>query len=135
MAENALYPSLSEDSWITSPERTADYLFSNFFVADYSQTYLYPGLISSLPWILQDTQGDISRAQTDIRQTLTTYFSHYFNNVDVSADEVPNEEEPSKVHISIYVKFTDSTGQERVLGKILRLNETIVEKIIAINNG
>lgn len=135
MAEKALYPSLSEDSWITSPERTADYLFSNFFVSDYSQTYMYPGLVSSLPWILQNNQGSISDSIREIRQTLSTYFSHYFESVEVNVDEVPNEEQPSKVHLSMYVKFLDNSGQERVLGKILRLNDTIVEKIIEINNG
>ena len=135
MAEKALYPSLSEDGWITSPERTADYLFSNFFVADYSQTYMYPGMIASLPWILQSTQGDTSEAMREIRRTLNAYFSHYFESVEVNVDEVPNEEQPSKVHLSLYVKFIDNSGQERVLGKILRLNDTIVEKIIEINNG
>lgn len=135
MAEKALYPSLSEDSWITSPDRTADYLFSNFFVADYSQTYMYPGMISSLPWILQSTQGSISEAIREIRRSLNAYFARYFESVEVNVEEVPNEEQPSKVHLSMYVKFLDNTGQERVLGKILRLNDTIVEKIIEINNG
>ncbi len=135
MAEKALYPSLSEDGWITSPERTADYLFSNFFVADYSQTYMYPGMIASLPWILQSTQGNISDAMREIRRTLSAYFAHYFESVEVNVDEVVNQEQPSKVHLSLYVKFIDNSGQERVLGKILRLNDTIVEKIIEINNG
>ena len=135
MADAILYPSLSEDGWVSSPEKTADYLMSTFLVSDYSQTYLYKGLVSSLPWILQDNQGNIARACTAVRDTLNTYFSRYFNNVVVEVNEVENTESPTKGQMSIYVKFADKTGKEHVLGKLLKLADSIVESIITINNG
>jgi hypothetical protein len=135
MAEKILYPALSEDAWVTSPEKTADYLLSCFIVSDYSQTYIYTGQVSSLPWILQNTQGNIGQACSDIQITLQTYFSRFFSNVVVEVEEVVNPENEAKQQISMYVKFTDNNGKEHVLGKLLRLSNTIVVSVIALNNG
>lgn len=135
MADAILYPSLSEDGWVTSPDKTADYLLSCFIVSDYSQTYSYTGNVASLPWILQETQGDMTQTIILTRNTLLTYFSRFFDNVNVDVTEVANILEPSKAQISIYVKFDDKAGNEHVLGKLLRLSKTIVESIVAINNG
>lgn len=135
MAEQTIYPSLSEDSWVTSPEKTADYLLSCFIVSDYSQTYMYTGQVSSLPWILQQTLGDTPQACVEIQRTLNTYFSRFFNNVVAEVQQVENRENPAKEQISIYVKFTDKTGKEHVLGKLLRMSNTIVESVVTINNG
>lgn len=128
-------PSLSEDGWVKSPEKIADYLLSHFFVADYSQTQMYVGNISSLPWILQKTRGDIQQTISLISSTLTTYFLRYFPDVALDVREVPNTESPSKAQISIYVNYTDETGTQHVLGKLLQYNDTIIDKIVTLSNG
>jgi hypothetical protein len=135
MAEQALFPSLSEDGWVTSPEKTADYLLSHFIVADASQSYVFSGNVSSLPKILQETQGDIMQTCIAVRQSLNDYFSRYFNNVVTEVSEIPNTQNPAKQQIGIYVKYTDTSGVEHVLGKELRMANSIVESVIAINNG
>lgn len=135
MAEAILFPSLSEDGWVQSPDKIADYMLSHFFVSDYSQTYNYKGQVSSLPWILQDTQGNITQACTAVRAALNTYFSRYFNSVVVEVRELPNPDSPTKGQITIYVNFTDAQGKVYVLGKLLQIADTIIEKIININNG
>lgn len=135
MAEQVLYPSLSESAWVTSPEKTADLLFSCFFVSDYSQTFRYIGEVSSLPWILQQAQGSISQICTDTQATLVKYFSRYFSNVVCEVTEIPNPENEAKQQISIYLKFTDSSGKEHNLGKLVRMSNTTIDSIVKINNG
>jgi hypothetical protein len=135
MAEQTLYPSLSEDGWVTSPERTADYLLASFIVADYSQTYMYPGMVSSLPWILQNNLGDTPRAAIEIQRALDTYFSRYFTNIVSDVKQVPNVENPAKEQLSIYLKFDDDTGKSHVLGRLLQMSNSLVESIVKINNG
>lgn len=135
MADAILFPSLSEDSWVKSPDKIADYLMSHFLVSNYSQTYVYKGWVTSLPWILQDTQGDISKATMAVRSALITYFSRFFSTVVVEVDETINAESPSKGQISIYVKFTDTVGKQYSVGKLLTISDTIIEKIVDINNG
>lgn len=135
MATAITFPSLSEDGWVTNSTKTADYMLSHFFLADRSQSYMYDKFVSSLPWILTNAHGDMGKTTSDVRTTLQTYFARYFNNVVVEVQEVPNEQEPSKAQISIYVKFTDADGKEIVVGKMLMINETIIEKVINLNNG
>lgn len=128
-------PALSEDGWVFDSIKLADYLLSHFFVSDYSQSYIYNKHVASLPWIILDTQGDITRTITVTRETLSTYFSRYFKNVIVEVMEVPNEAEPSKGQISIYVRFTDSENKEFVLGRLIKIANTTIEKIITLSNG
>lgn len=135
MVTNVTYPSLSEDGWVNNPAKIGDYLLSCFFVADFSQSYIHSGRISSFPWILTDTQGDISRTVSVTREILQSYFSRYFSSVDVEVQEVPNVEEPSKGQLSIYVRYTGSDNVAYVLGKLLQYQNTKIEKIIALNNG
>ena len=135
MTTNILLPSLSEDGWVSSSIKKADYLLSHFFLSDYSQSYVYHKQVSSLPWILLETQGDITNTVSLTQQILSNYFSRYFNNVVVEVMEVPNTESPSKGQISIYIKFTDFENKEIVIGKMLQITDTKIEKIITLNNG
>lgn len=135
MATGITFPALSEDGWVTSSAKTADYMLSHFFLSDRSQSYMYDQYISSFPWILTDTQGNIGLTISAVRETLQTYFSRYFTSVIIEVVEVPNDEDPGKAQISLYVKFTGRDGKEVVLGKMLQINDTILEKIITLNNG
>lgn len=136
MAEkNVLFPSLSEDGWLTSTILKADALFSHFLVSDYSQTYLYNDKVTSFTWILQNNQGNIGKLLTDLRSALEIYFARYFENITVETTEIPNTEEPSKAKISIFVSFTDYEDKQYSLGKILEISDLKVTNIININNG
>lgn len=135
MAGEVYFPSLSEDGWVTSSMKIADYLLSHFFISDFSQSYIYITNVSSLPWIIQKHQGDISRTCTEIQNTLSEYFSRFFSNVQVEVTDVTNTATPSKAEISIYLKFIDKDNKEFVFGKLLEIADMTITKIIDINNG
>jgi hypothetical protein len=135
MADGILFPSLSEDGWVDSSIKTADYLLSHFFVSEFSQTYIYNGTISSLPWIIQNKQGNVQETAKEIQYTLVDYFSRYFSNVQVDVYDVTSEDNPSKGEISIYIKFIDKDNKEYVFGKLLEIADMTINKIIDINNG
>jgi hypothetical protein len=135
MAGEIMFPSLSEDGWINSSMKIADYLLSHFFVSDYSQSYLYITHVSSLPWIIQKNQSDIPKTCSEIQSTLVNYFTRYFENVEVEVIDVTNAETPSKVELTIYLKFMDKDNKEYVFGKLLEIADMTITKIIDINNG
>lgn len=135
MSSKVLFPALSVDGWANSPMKVADLLFSHFILSDFSQTYLYKDEVSSLPWIIQNTQKDMTRTLTDVQSTISRYFARYFNNVVAEVDEVPNVEEPSKAQISIYLRFTDSEGIDYVLGRLIQIIDSKIAEVITINNG
>jgi len=128
-------PSLSEDGWVDSSIKIADYLLSHFFLSDYSQTYLYTGKISSLPWIIQHTQKNILDTVTLTQSTLNDYFKRYFDNVEVEVTEVPNAQDISYAQISIYLSFVDKNGIVQTLSKLIGIKDSKIHKIININNG
>jgi hypothetical protein len=135
MSNKIYLPSLSEDGWVNSSSKIADYLISHFRLSDYSQTYIYHENVSSLPYILQKTQGSIFNTVKETESILSTYFSRYFNNVVVDVSEIPNTEDPSKGQISIYLKFTDSDNKTYDLGKLLEVRDTTIERIINLDNA
>ncbi len=135
MTTNKKMPSLSEDGWVNNSIKTCDYLLSHFFLSDYSQSYIYHGQVSSLPWIIQQTQGNMSRTVSLTQQTLSGYFSRYFNNVVVEVSEIEDANNPSKGEITIYVKFTDAENKEYVVGKLLHITDLTISKIINLSNG
>lgn len=130
-----VYPSLSEDAWVTGGAKQGDYLFSNFMIVDKSQTYLYDGLISSFPWIVANNKGDIPGTLSAVRTTLSTYFGRYFHDVVVDVSDSTAKETPSTVQLSIYISYMDKNNKQYVLGKMIQMQDTIVKKIININNG
>lgn len=135
MTSKVLFPSLSEDGWVSSSTKVADYLFSHFFISDYSQTYVYDKQVSSMPWIIQKNQGDMTQTLSDMQATLSIYFSRYFNNVVVEAKDITDANFPSKGIISLYIKFTDQENKDQVFGKLLEISNMTISKIVAINNG
>jgi hypothetical protein len=129
------FPTLSEDSWVTDPSQMLDYLFSHFFLADYSQTQLYLREISSLPWIIQQGQGDLLKTVRDIKTTLTAYFGRYFSTVTVEVSETDSMSVDPKASLSIYVSVVDTNGKQAILGKLVEILDSKIYKIITINNG
>jgi hypothetical protein len=129
------YPSLSEDGWVNGSIKTADYILSDFFLSDYSQSYIYSGHIASLSYILQSTQGNVLVMLNKLRESLLGYFNNYFNNTLVDVKDVTKPETPSKLELSIFLTFDDSDGVTYSLGKLLEINNLTINKIININNG
>lgn len=135
MANKKFYPSLSEDGWVNNSVKIADKLLSDFFISDFSQTYLYSGAVSSFPWIIQNKQGNITETAALVQSTLNVYFSRYFNNVVVESQDQTSADSPSKGQITLYVKFTDDDGIEYVVGKLLEIADMNITKIINLNNN
>lgn len=128
-------PTLSEDGWVKSTEERADYLFSHFFVAEYSQTFLYTSQVASFPYIIQKNQGRPDEAAEELKNTLTIYFSRYFNSVEseVSYEEVPPKS--GKVRINLYLSFKDETGKEFKLARAADILNSKLVKVLDIVNG
>lgn len=134
MADAAL-PSLSEHGWITNSIELADKIFSYFFVSEFSQTYLFNNKIASLPYILQQNQDDLQKMASDVKYWLNQSFSNYFQNVEVSADVNPNDNNPNKYQLTLYVQFTDKEGKTYSLGRLIEISDLTIRNIIVQNNG
>ena len=134
MKTTKVVPSLSTDGWVDDPIKKADYIFSHFFLSDFSQTYNYLGSVSSLAYIIQESQGNAADAVGKTRDTLEGYFSRYFDDVVVEVRDETTASNPSDIVLSIYVSFSQN-GTPYSLGKNITTTNSIIKKVIDISNG
>lgn len=134
MAGDVLFPSLSEDGWVDSTPRKADYMMAHFVAADYSQSYIYGGKVISFPYLLAVNQGDMGAILSETQHALMIYFSSYFQQVDVTVTEVPNGDS-SQAILSIVINFTDYKGQAYSFAKLIKTMNSKFLEIVDINNG
>lgn len=127
-------PTLSYSGWVKSTAEKADYIFSHFYLSERSQTYIYRDKVSSLQWIIQNKQGDMTGTCQLIRETLGSYFGRYFKNVSI---EVTFKEDPpnsGKVAIRMFIALIDDEGIEFNLTRIAELENSKFQKIQKLNN-
>ena len=136
MTSKSLFPSLDTDGWVNTSIKVADYLFSHFFLSDYSQTAVFNGKVSSFAWILQRHQSDIPQIMSVTQSTLSEYFSKQFSEVEVQIGEIPNTESINDHKLSIFLTFKDLDGITHNLERIIKYQGLKVSEIIAVvNNG
>lgn len=134
-SDKTYFPALDQQGWVTSESSIADLIFSHFFVSDYSQTQLYLGQVSSLPWILQANQDNINTAVREAESTLKSYFQRYFNNVVVEVSQSSDPANFTEIQMSFYVSFTDKNGKPVVLGRVLDILDNKISKVKKASNG
>lgn len=124
-------PYISVDAGlIYDPGKKLDCLLSDFFEAEYSQSYLFHGSISSLPWILQQYQDDTALTASTIRNQLLVYLGLYFDSVEV---ETGVEETASLTGYNIRVFVQVTQGDQTVtLYNRLKISGTKLEESIKI---
>lgn len=135
MTSKYIFPALDTDGWTKTTIKVADYLFSHFFLAEYSQTFAFSKNVSSFPWILQHHQSNLEEAIATTQQTLSAYFSKYFDEVECQVAEVPNAESINNHQLSIFLSFVDQTKTKHNLERLIKYQGLKVNEIIAVNNG
>ena len=125
-------PSLSTNGWIETVEGKADYLMSYFFTSQRSQSYLYNGNISSLPYIVAVYGTDTAELKLHINSDLSDLLLPYFDEVDIIVDVIL---ESGYLHnIRISVGFIEN-DMKYDLAHLIKHSGGIISDIIKLNNG
>ena len=119
-----------DQGYVFDPSKKLDCLMSDFFEAEYSQSYLFYGSITSLPWIIQTYQSDPTVAASKIREHLMKYLEKYFDFVEVETGVMDNASATS-YSLRLYIHVTQGTSSVK-WDKALRITGTQFEKSIAI---
>ncbi len=131
-------PSLSESSYIDTPEEAGDYIFSCFLASDYNQSYIYKDKISSYPYIIQQTGNNINLLITTVERTLRVLFERHFSSVEVIVSEDPAAiaAGTDTTAIIIYVSYIGSDGKSYSVGKLIENEGSKIKTITnVINTG
>ncbi len=134
MPGKTLYPSLDPDGWVAGSEQIVDYMFSDFFLTDYSQTALFKNGVSSFAYILEENRGDLQSTATALKSALELYFSKQFSNVEslVYHEQVAGSN--NRHNLNIMLTFEDSVGKLHNLSRLVNLSGSKVDGIIKVIN-
>ena len=123
------YPCI-DTGYIYDPGKKLDRLMSDFYEAEWSQSYLFQGAITSFPYILQMYQDDTTKVANKTRDSLVTYLGKYFDNVEIESGVMETNSSTS-YNLRIYVAVTQ--GLEVVkLSTQLKVSGTQFEKSLQI---
>lgn len=125
-------PSLSTAGWVTTPSDKADLLFSHFFEAEKSQTYLYGQNVSSLPYLVEQNGNNVASMVQALRLTLQRYLQAYYTGVQVDINVV--EDATPRYELQVYASVVED-GKQYSFGKLLQVANSKISKIIDLNNG
>ena len=98
---NPVLPVLGGSSWVTDPALLLSTLFAHCLVADYSQSTIYNGTITSIPYFIATYQNDPLTMTVKLEEALTLYYSRYFNNVTITVTYNDTQEITYPLNISI----------------------------------
>ena len=135
MAKLTYFPDLGPQGWTDSIPIIIDKLMAHFFVSENSQTSIFPGKITSFPYLLQKYRTDPNGLATATQNALFDYFSRGFNNVATDCTIVDNMPDTSSLSLSIYIEFVDSKGDKHVVARVAESFDGKFTKLVNINNG
>lgn len=132
---SAYVPTLSRAGWCKNPEEKIDFLLSDFFTSNISQSYLFANNVASLTYLIQRYQGNVPSLLEAMRTTLLAYFNDYFDNtvVDVTSDMNSAENQTGNVTITLYISV-EQDGQAYSVGKVVQISDGKFKSIIQLNN-
>lgn len=128
-------PTLSTFGWVTNTSEKIDFLLTHIFYADRFQTSLYADQVTSIPWILEETAGDMAKASTAIRLAINTYLSRYYDSatVNVTYTDADPEKSTSKVMVSLAITVVEN-GQELQVSRMISVVDGRFKEFVQLNN-
>lgn len=99
-------PQLGGIGWITETKEKMKILFAHALVTDKSQSNLYEGTITSIPYFIAKFQKDPQLMATELEIALVTYYQRYFDSVEIIVEAI-NLTEDVNYSLSISIKVTE----------------------------
>lgn len=130
-------PTLSSAGWVVTPAQKADYLMAHFYEAINNQTYVFPGQVSSIQYVIEKNAGDIPGTCQAIQQTLEQYLARYYPDVtvQVTSDDQTSGNLSSLVNLTVYVTALDTDQRYAFTALIQTANSKFVKAVTLNNNG
>ena len=127
-------PTLSPIGWVEDTAIKADKLMGYFLVSEASQSNLYNKEVVSFPDILRKHQSERAPLQRAVEESLSVYFSRYFDGADAEVTVTDNTQE-GKQGWDLNIDLTViENGKSFNLGRLVSTLNASVMKIVDLNN-
>jgi hypothetical protein len=118
-------PSLS--AWVEAPMAQLRLLFVNCLLSEYSQTTVYSGQITSIPYILSTNKNNINNLINDLEVKLREYFLRYFDGCTVNIQSAEKTDRKYILYLDISVTRKGITYS---LLKALHVEDSVVKQTL-----
>ena len=128
-------PSLSLQTYVKSPELKADLAMSNALASMNNQTNSFRNIITSLPGLFKERNGNINGTIVLLRDTLETYLQRVFDQavVDVIQKEALSDPKP---RVTLIIRaMVGENGKSYNLQRLLEAADGQYKFLTNINNG
>jgi hypothetical protein len=130
----AKVPTLSTSGFVGDIAEKCDRLMSYYFVSDASQSNLFRGKITSLPFQVQQNGHDEALLRDAIQRELDRYLTPHFDGTEIDvATDIPNTDDPNRINVTLRVIVTED-GKQYSLGRLISVINSKINKIVDINN-
>ena len=129
MPSTIVVPSLTD--WITDPQRQLNTMFANALLSDYSQSDIYLGNVTSLPYLVAQHQHNPTTMANVMEDALHAYYIRVFPIVSVSvtfSDSVDN-----KYQLFISITITVGSANYSLATSALIENGKLVTLVKELN--
>lgn len=131
MVQKAMLPTLTASGWVSNIAEKADSAMAYYFTSDFSQSNIWAGQITSLPYEVQLNNSNPQELRLAIEADMKTYLGRYFDTVtcNVSTD-LPAADDPTRINVTLDVIVTEG-GINYSLGRLI---QTVNGKIVSVAN-
>lgn len=128
-------PSLTAAGWLSEIAERADALLAYYITSEHSQSYLYKGQITSLPYHIRRYGNEPVKLEQRVSSDLHKYLSRYFDKVEVEArTDIPDVDDPNRINLQLDCVIY--SGEYRYsLGREIKVANNKVINVFKINNA
>jgi len=101
----SVIPNLGSDSWVSDPNKKLTLMFAHALLADNSQSTIYNGSITSIPYIIGVYQNNTIEMTNQLETALSTYFLRGFDTADVTISNTTPTDGKYQLNVSVNVTW------------------------------
>ncbi len=124
-------PSLSTLGFVSDSVTKFSILMAHIFIADYNQSALYPGFVTSLPNIIEQAGQDPAQIAATIQQAISTYLNAYYTSASVNVT-IANAD-LAELQVQVQIQVEDEGAVQSGTWQFTSMNN-VLANIISINN-
>jgi hypothetical protein len=126
-------PTMSTQGLVYDSANKFDMLMAHLFAADYNQTQLYPGRVSSLANAIEKGAGDRVRSEESLQQLFNDYLGRYYVSVNTEVVITEINDSSSQLDFQINISLTEKRQQAQY-NMLIRTARKQLQEIIKLNN-
>jgi hypothetical protein len=133
MSKKPVLPVLDGSGWCTDPSTLLIQLFKHMVVAEFSQSNIFYGKITSLPYLISLYQKDPDTLVVKLESALKEYIGAYLSNVIINIKYIQNPNALMQYSVNLSISgYYDNVYCD--LSKEMLINNGQISNMLALIN-